>query len=134
VDVIVEVATYREFSVVQEDLRALGFAHSRNEEDHICRFVVDGIKVDVMPINGDVLGFKNDWYEAAFVSAQSIEIRTASSDVRTYLVEQFDRIIADSDFVEAISAHLLSDAASQARKSAIMERMRKIAGLRSPIE
>jgi hypothetical protein len=60
VDVVVETTTYSEYNKLLEELRALGFAHDMNGP--LCRFTINGIKVDVMPVEESVLGFRNSWY------------------------------------------------------------------------
>jgi hypothetical protein len=59
VDVVVEVATYAEFSnLIEERLRQLGFTNDI-ESGIICRYKIHGLIVDIMPTNADVLGFSN---------------------------------------------------------------------------
>src|SRR6266404_2700250 len=51
VDVIVEVVRYGQFSALEERLRALGFQHDTSEGAPICRWIVEGCRVDIMPID-----------------------------------------------------------------------------------
>jgi hypothetical protein len=61
VDLIVEVASRRDYWALQRDLEARGFV--QDEEDGIiCRWVVANVKVDVMPTDSQILGFANRWY------------------------------------------------------------------------
>ncbi len=63
IDVVIEVATYAEFSnQIDERLRQLGFANDI-ESGIICRYRIQGLIVDVMPTDSDVLGFSNRWYK-----------------------------------------------------------------------
>lgn len=57
------------------------------------------------------------------------EVNAAPDTVRAYLREEFDGLLADESFVNAIPMHLRSDAASQARATLILARLRRIAGL-----
>jgi len=57
------------------------------------------------------------------------EVNTSPQEVRTYLREEFDDLLATEKFVYAIPMHLRGDPVSQARASIIIERMRKLAGL-----
>ena len=57
------------------------------------------------------------------------EVRAASFDVREYLQTEFDDLLADHRFVDTLPGYLRSDAASQARFPAILERIRRLAGL-----
>jgi hypothetical protein len=48
-----------------EELRARGFREVTEPGAPLCRWVVDGRKVDVMPIDPAILGFTNVWYAGA---------------------------------------------------------------------
>lgn len=61
VDIVVSITTKGDYDEFQKVLRTeYGFKHDM--EGPICRFIVNGVKVDVMPLEGKILGFKNDWY------------------------------------------------------------------------
>jgi hypothetical protein len=82
VDVIVEVINLPEYYRFEKRLRKLGF--EPDPEGPICRFLIDGIKVDVMPDDEEIVGFSNDWYQTAIDTAQKhsigdIEIRVVSA-------------------------------------------------------
>jgi hypothetical protein len=62
VDVIAEITTYPDNVVFSERLRALGFSEDTREGAPICRWVHGDLTLDVMPIEGEVLGFSNRWY------------------------------------------------------------------------
>ena len=63
IDIVIEVATYAEFSsIVGQRLQQLGFRND-HESSVICRYKIHGLSVDIMPVNPDVLGFSNRWYE-----------------------------------------------------------------------
>lgn len=57
------------------------------------------------------------------------EIKAAPESVRTYLREEFDELLGDKAFVDAIPMHLRADAVSQARGLLILDRCRRMAGL-----
>lgn len=57
------------------------------------------------------------------------EVNEAPEDVRIYLRDEFDRLLADEGFVDAVPMHLRGDPASQARLPMILSRMRRLAGL-----
>jgi hypothetical protein len=57
------------------------------------------------------------------------EIASAADDVRTFLSQRFSQLLASRTFVDAISAHLPPDAASQARKGIVLKRLSEIAQL-----
>ncbi len=66
VDCILHVASRAKYHLeVVERLRALGFSECVEPGAPICRWVVEGISVDVMPTSEEVLGFSNRWYDLA---------------------------------------------------------------------
>jgi hypothetical protein len=72
VDVIIEVSGYAKYAKLQDSLRTLGFQHDMNGPN--CRFVVAGVKVDVMPTDESILGFSNKWYETAIERAKGLTL------------------------------------------------------------
>ena len=76
VDVIVDVATLVEYYRFGQKLRDLKF---REDPDGvICRWLFEdevmNLKLDVMPIDEEILGFSNRWYEGAINEADSITL------------------------------------------------------------
>lgn len=57
------------------------------------------------------------------------EVETVSRPVREYIAEALRQLLANPDFVEALPAFLLPDAASQARRQSIERRMERLARL-----
>lgn len=74
VDVIVEVTSRMEYYRLEEELRSRGFKQDMSENAPICRWLVDLIKVDIMPTQDDILGFSNRWYLPAIKHAERIEL------------------------------------------------------------
>lgn len=68
VDILIELTSYQSYADVEEKLRKKGFVNDW-ESGVICRYKIQGITVDVMPTSGEILGFSNKWYPAAFPSA-----------------------------------------------------------------
>jgi len=66
VDCIIEVSTRFAYSKLEEDLRRKGFRNDPSEGAPVCRWLVKDIKVDVMPLQPDILGFSNEWYQEGF--------------------------------------------------------------------
>lgn len=62
VDIVAEVATYAEFSALETRLRASGFEHDTSPGAPICRWVVEGCRVDVMPMDSRALGMNSKWF------------------------------------------------------------------------
>lgn len=74
VDVIAEITSYADYATFSERLRALGFREDTSKGAPLCRWLIDGMKLDVMPIEEKILGFTNRWYRAAMDAAQQIEL------------------------------------------------------------
>jgi len=64
VDVVVEVVSRSAYSRIQQQLRRAGFVEDERPGAPLCRWVVDGIPLDVMPTDPSILGFANRWYPA----------------------------------------------------------------------
>jgi len=60
IDVLVEIGSYRENVAIQEKLAAIGF-NVDQEAKITCRYKYQGLTVDIMPTDEDVLGFSNKW-------------------------------------------------------------------------
>lgn len=65
VDVIVDIASKGEYYRLAGSLRSLGFKEDSGEGAPMCRWKIDGIAVDVMPTDTEILGFSNRWYTQA---------------------------------------------------------------------
>ena len=78
IDVLVEIGSYREYVRIQEKLAAIGFDVD-HEAKITCRYKYQGLTVDIMPTDEDVLGFSNKWYKEGFSNLMSYQIdeRTA---------------------------------------------------------
>ncbi len=74
VDVIAEITSYADYATFSERLRALDFREDTTKGAPLCRWLIDGMKLDVMPIEERILGFTNRWYRAAMDAAQEIEL------------------------------------------------------------
>lgn len=56
--------------------QALGFREDTSRGAPLCRWLIDEMKLDVMPIEEGILGFTNRWYRAAMDTAQETELQT----------------------------------------------------------
>lgn len=74
VDVIVEVASRMDYYRLEEELRGRGFKQDMSEGAPVCRWLIDGIKVDVMPTDEDILGFSNIWFLPAIQNSIQVEL------------------------------------------------------------
>src|SRR5260370_20281664 len=64
VDVVIEVASTVEYrTTLRNQLIALGFTEDHSQDAPLCRWLVDGIRVDVMPTKPEVLGLNSRWVD-----------------------------------------------------------------------
>jgi hypothetical protein len=73
-DVIAEITSYAGYEAFSERLRSLGFEEDVSEGAPQCRWLVDGMKLDVMPLDEKILAFTNRWYRGALTEAKEIEV------------------------------------------------------------
>jgi hypothetical protein len=88
VDVIVEIASRIEYYRLEERLRSLGFIQAMGEDEPACRWLVEGVKIDVMPTEESILGFSNRWYSDALKYAETRNI-TDDLDIRLVTAPYF---------------------------------------------
>lgn len=74
VDVVVEALTRLEYSDLEERLRRLGFKHDTRIGASRCRWIVDGITVDVMPTSPDAAEFGSRWFAEALECAETHDV------------------------------------------------------------
>ena len=74
VDVIVDVRTRKEFHQEERELEARGFRHDMSEGAPVCRWIADGVVVDVLPVREEVLGWRSKWFEEALDAAKTVEV------------------------------------------------------------
>ena len=71
VDALVQVITQAEYAQLEQRLRNDGFRNDTSEGAPICRYLVDGCTVDVMPISAAAIGLRSRWFPEALASAVS---------------------------------------------------------------
>lgn len=74
VDVIVEAATWIEYHRLEQELLGKGFTYDTSEGAPVCRWLIDGVIVDVMPVSEEILGFSNLWYGHALQNSVTREV------------------------------------------------------------
>jgi hypothetical protein len=74
VDAIVAIASYAEFTVLENRLRELGFDQPHTEGAPICRWVNGDLILDLMPTDSSILGFSNRWYRPALENSQPARV------------------------------------------------------------
>jgi hypothetical protein len=73
VDLILDVHSRAAYFSLAEILRSRGFRESIDEGAPLCRWNVDGITADIMPIDPAILGFSNVWYADALKHSLQFE-------------------------------------------------------------
>jgi predicted nucleotidyltransferase len=73
VDVVIELLAYKNYAVIEERLRTIGFENDMYSKV-ICRYRYQGLIVDIMPTDEKILGFSNKWYAPGFKQAVDFKI------------------------------------------------------------
>jgi hypothetical protein len=74
VDAIAEITSYAAYAAFSEKLKRLGFREDTREGAPLCRWCQQTTTLDVMPLDGSILGFANTWYEPALATAEKREL------------------------------------------------------------
>ena len=74
VDAIVQVMSLSDYHVLELRLRAQGFVEDMSADAPVCRWKGSDVILDIMPTDARILGFGNEWYEAASKNANSITL------------------------------------------------------------
>jgi hypothetical protein len=69
VDVIAGIITYSDYIAFSERLRAENFTEDMSEEPLTCRWYHGKLKLDVLALREEVLGYTNIWYEGVLKNA-----------------------------------------------------------------
>ena len=72
VDVIIELTGRGNYERMERVLRSSGFEHDISEDAPICRWLLGGVVVDVMPTDGEMLGLNTRWYKEVLEEAHVI--------------------------------------------------------------
>ena len=96
VDCFLELHTYFSYTKLEEELRSLGFKDDTTQGAPICRKIYQGIKVDFMPDDENVLGFSNCWYADGIKNKEKItlpnEIDIYILSIEYYLATKFEAL------------------------------------------
>jgi len=79
VDVITKVTTIRGYQTVENAISQLGFKHDTSPDAPICRWIGQGVTLDLMPSEPGVLGFHNRWYPLAVGTATVFRLPSGRS-------------------------------------------------------
>ena len=78
VDVMMNICTRNEYHAADAELERRGFRHDTREDAPICRWLLDDLTVDVLPIREDVLGWNSRWFCEALRAAVTINVGNRS--------------------------------------------------------
>jgi len=79
VDVVTPTATRSAYYALEAKLRAAGFEQPFGEGIPICRWLIEGVPVDIMPVDEALLGFSNRWYRPLVEHALPMELPTGET-------------------------------------------------------
>jgi hypothetical protein len=71
IDLAVEVVTRLDYSKIEEKLIALKFSPDTSEDAPMCRWIIDGFKVDVMPVRDPTGKWRVRWFDVALETADT---------------------------------------------------------------
>jgi hypothetical protein len=74
VDVIIEIVTYCELALFEDRLRKAEFRNDTTKGAPICRWIVDGCLVDIMPQDPKPLGMSSRWFPEALQLANNVDL------------------------------------------------------------
>lgn len=72
IDIIFDPNTREELFEFEDELRELGF--KKNYNAAVCQWVIDNVRIDVLPTDPGVIGFDNRWCEESEQSAIRVDI------------------------------------------------------------
>ncbi len=123
IDVVIELISYNHFGQVEDKLRELGFQNDV-QSNVITRYRYQGIIVDIMPTNPEVVGFSNIWYQEGV--ANSMDYRLDD--------EQVIRIFSSPYFIASKLEAFKSRGGSDMRTSPDFEDIVHVLDNRTEIE
>ncbi|MEK7810191.1 MAG: hypothetical protein AAB278_00045 [Pseudomonadota bacterium] len=74
VDLVAQVAALSGYHKLESKFGKLGFKRDTSDGAPICRWRLQGLEVDLMPTETQILGFANRWYPLAMQTAQWVEL------------------------------------------------------------
>ena len=75
VDVVVECRTRHAYHEFAQRLHAVGFRVDQSPVAPVCRYrTTEGLVLDAMPLDEEILGFSNQWYPLVMDTAVSVDL------------------------------------------------------------
>jgi len=103
IDCVVELASYKNFYELEDILRKKKFRNDTTSGAPICRWLYNGVSVDIMPNDEKIIGFTNKWYKSGMLN----KIEKVLPDNRTIFVFPTEYYIATK--LEAVNGRGGSD-------------------------
>lgn len=79
VDIVISAEALADYDPFEDQLRGLGFVQDQSPDAPVCRWRVDGVAVDLMPTQEEILGFTNRWYRMGVATAQTARLDDQNS-------------------------------------------------------
>jgi hypothetical protein len=132
VDIVIELAGLGQYADLEKKLRRKGFVNAIHPDDPICRWNFESKIVDVMPSDGSILGFSNQWYPDAMKVLEQValsknltinvfEMHSAQGSLMAYLQERLGRLSSRPDAEEVLLAHLPPEPTAGTRASTLLK-------------
>jgi predicted nucleotidyltransferase len=74
VDIVTSAEALADYYQFEEQFRALGFVQDQSPDAPVCRWRVNGVTVDLLPTQKEILGFVNRWYRMGVATAQTLTL------------------------------------------------------------
>jgi predicted nucleotidyltransferase len=72
VDIVTSAQDLTDYYRFEDQLRGLGFVQDQSPDAPVCRWRVDGVVIDLLPTQEEILGFTNQWYRMGVATAQTL--------------------------------------------------------------
>jgi len=72
VDIVTSAQDLADYYRFEAQLRSLGFMQDHSPDAPVCRWRVDGVALDLLPTQEEILGFTNQWYRVGVATAQTL--------------------------------------------------------------
>ncbi len=69
VDCVLKISSRMQYNTIEDELRNRGFRNDMRPGAPICRWIYEGVTVDVMLTEETILGFSNRWYDEGIDNA-----------------------------------------------------------------
>ena len=83
VDIVMNIRTRKDYHMADSELELRGFRHDTREGAPICRWILDDVTVDVLPIREDVLGWRSRWFEESLAAAEVVQVGNSAVRIIT---------------------------------------------------